>query len=422
MSFADFISTSTISAVRARIIGYAQDAGLAITSWVPGDVAEQMLELVAQVAFATDQAATRAIRGFASLDTSTDPGDVDDFDPGNASLPAEAGFLSALGAGTYYTTRASETFANGFVSFVNNGSVARTFGPDGLVFTWTVSPPTPAPTYRNAADDTIYTNPDGTVTVGVGVTVILPIVAEDAGKGSNAPSGAISLTTSLLGCTATNAVAVLGAERESRDVYIARCRQAPSRGSFAGARDKYDYLSAKNIDGTPLLNVSGTPVAITRTQKSESSTTGIVNLYFASDSGPPLAEDVDAANENITVEVIAVPGCITYAGVAAIEVMIHVVGTARIKAAPGISAALAKDAIVTALGDYAETIPIGGHDQVSGAGVVYTTDLRSVAAGAYPGLYDVLVSLPATSTTALAVGRVATIQSDVSDWTVTVVS
>src|SRR5262249_30730704 len=145
-----------------------------------------------------------------------------------------------------------------------------TFKPYGLVFTYTGgTPPSPAPTYRNTEDDSIYTNIDGSVTVGAGTSIVIPVKAEQLGVGSNAPPTVLSLTTTLSGCSATNTASILSNAREPRDVYIARCRLAAARLSLGGPSDAYRYLAAKNLDGTPLLNANGDPVNITRAYVSE---------------------------------------------------------------------------------------------------------------------------------------------------------
>jgi hypothetical protein len=420
-AFDDLIANTTVSAIRTTIIGYAQGAGLLISNWLVGSVGQQIFETVAQTGYALTQGIANIVRGFASLDTSTDPGDVDAYDSDNAGRTPAPGFLSYYGQNTYGTTRQEATFATGPVLFTNGGSQSRTFAPYALTFTWTANtPPSPAPTYRNAPDPTIYTNPDGTVTVGVNGTLTLTVVADEVGMGSNVPSASsLSLTTTLLGCSATNTASVLGTDREDADVYRARCRQAPARISLGGPSAAYAYLAAKNLDGTPLLNANGAPVAINRVYVSQSSSTGIVTAYYASPSGAAISADVTAANNNIEIQAFAVPDAITFSGVAASNVSIHVVGTASIKARPGLTSAIVKTAIINALAAAFETFEIGGSDQTAGAGVIYTDDLHAIAATAYPGLYNVVITTPGGATTALALGHVATLNSVVGDWAVT---
>lgn len=430
-SFDDRIQNIPESSLRSQIIGYATAAGLKITNWRVQGVGNQILETVVSAVFIAAALVPTAIRGFASLDLSTDPGDEDDFDPDNEARTPGPGFLSNLGANTHGTTREEATFATGFVSFTNAGPGSRTIAPSDLVATWTGgTPPSPPPTYFNSNDPAIYVG--GTVTVPAGTTRLLPIQCQTEGAIGSAPSSVLTLTTSLLGCSLTNADPILGNDREDADTYRARCRLASARLSLGGPAAAYEYLAAKNLDGTPLLNVSGVPTAITRAQVSQSSSTGIVNAYFGSASGPAISDDVTAANANIQAQAFAVPDAITYTGIAAISTTIHVQGTAkiRVKAGSGITRQTAAEAIVAALGKYFSLIPIGGVDQVAGAGVVYRVDIQAFARPTDPrfsGIYDLVVTVPAGDT-AMVVGHIAVLQSAAgdgagsADWNITLVS
>ena len=137
--------------------------------------------------------------------------------------------------------------------------------------------------------------------------------------------------------------------------------------------------------------------------------------------GAASTEDVTAANANIQVDAYAVFDCVTYTGQAASEVPISVVGTAKIKAGPGVVSATVRQAIVDALTAAFQEFPIGGEDQTLGAGVIYTRDLQAIAATAFTGLYAVSVTTPAGASTALALGEVATYAGTIADWTLTIV-
>ncbi|MEI8257734.1 MAG: baseplate J/gp47 family protein [Deltaproteobacteria bacterium] len=427
----DAITPKTESGIRSTLIGYAQAAGLQVSAWVNGDVGQQILETMVTGTYAFAAVITSIVRGWISLDTSTDPGDVDTADASNVTLAPSSGFLSNLGSNVFGTTRTAEGFASGLVTFTNAGPGSRDIAPETLTFTYTGgSPPSPAPTYRNSADASIYVNLDGTVTVGVGASVSLPIAAEEIGTASNAPPAVVTLTTVLSGCTATNAAAILGNEREDADTYRARCRLAPSRTSLGGPGNAIAYLASKQADGTALINGVGGTVDITRVYVTADSSIGSVDAWYASPTGPASADDVIAANLNISGTTYGVADCITFGpgatgGIAAVATSIHVAGSVSVRARAGVtSAALqtaVKAAIVSALGDWFKTIEIGGFDRVLGAGVVYTADLQSIARGAYPGLYDVDVTTPGATTTAITLGHVATLNSVAADWTVAVV-
>src|SRR5215204_6518885 len=95
--FDDVISGETLTNVREAVIGYVRAARLEITSWIVGDVGQQTFEAVTEAIWSFTQVTARITRGFVSLDTSTDPGDEDDFDLDNVNQTPEPGFLSALG-------------------------------------------------------------------------------------------------------------------------------------------------------------------------------------------------------------------------------------------------------------------------------------------------------------------------------------
>ena len=154
--FEDLLENETVASIRDRIVGHAQAATLAITNWIKGGVGEQILETFTQATYAKSLIVSQAIRGHASLDTATDPGDDDPYDPNNANLEPAPGYLSNKGENDFGTPRREATFAGGFVTFVNAGPGIRTFAPGALTFTWTdISPPDPPPTYPNPADPAI---------------------------------------------------------------------------------------------------------------------------------------------------------------------------------------------------------------------------------------------------------------------------
>jgi hypothetical protein len=426
--FDDAIAGSTISHVRTFVLGYLQAAGLKVTNWRVIGVGKQMFEafVAASQAYVASQSAI--VRGFASLDTSTDPGDVDAYDTNNQDLAAAPGFLSAMGANVFGTTREEASFATGFCTFVNAGPGARVLSPGSVIWTWTAgTPPVPPPTYTNTNDASIYV--DGTVTVPAGTSITLPVRCEVKGSIGSAPSNSLSLTTTLVGCTSTNPAAIVGNDREDAATYRTKCRQAPARLSLGGPADAYAYLAVKNLDGTVLLNDAASPVptSITRVQVTQDSATGIVDAFYASDSGAAIAEDITAAVRNTKFNALAVPDAITFSGFAATPTVIHVVGTAKIKARIGITAQAVAEGIVAALVANGKTIPVGGVDQVSNSGKVYTSDLEAFARSGYAGLYDVVVTTPAGLSTTIPLGCVAVIQSVAGDglgsddWTVTVV-
>lgn len=425
MALSDYFTAESITSIRSRVIGYARAAGLAITDWIVGAVGQQELEVFTAIEYAKSETEAKLVRGFASLDTSTDPGDFDQYDPGNADLPPARGLLSAFGENTFSTVRGEDTFAEGHATFVNASGTSQTIEPGGLVFTWTENgAPSPAPTYHNSPDAAVYTNTDGTLTIPNGGSAVLPVLCDIQGTAGSCPSGSLSLTTTIVGCTATNASAVVGNDREDADVYRGKCRQMPARLSLGGPADAYRYLASKNLDGTPLYNKAAVPapVAITRVAVSEDSATGIVDVFYATDAGAPSADDVTAANENIEINTMACPDVITFTGTGALELSLAVGGKVWLRAKPGLDIAAVKQAISAKIAKYQPQIPIGGFPLTSGGpGWVVRDDLEREASSAWPGIYAILVMLPPDVLTMMGTNQVAVLVSPPTYWEVEVV-
>jgi hypothetical protein len=405
---------ATLAEVKAKVAQFAELGSLFLNAWPVGDPGEQLYQAFARtVQFYTANNAT-VTRGFVSLDTATDPGDVDPYNPGNELLEPIPGFLSYLGENTYYTFRILETYAGTSVTFTNSTLFPTDpFRPDDITVARAGSPEI---TYRNAPMPSVYTGPGGTYFIPAMTSVNLDVVAESPGTLSDAAPGEISVRVSgLLGVTVTNPASALATDRESAPNYRARCRQQAASVSPNGASVAYLRLSNTNADGTPLLqneDLGGdgeTAVSITRVYVSEASATGAASVYYADDDGPAAAIDVSTANYNISLNVIAVPGCITFTGAAAVAVNIVVTWAVKYQAkylGQSIVGADVKAAIVAALVARFKAYPIGGFDQAAGAGTIYASDLRAVVERAHPAIYSAVLSAPAGDT-ALALGRVA---------------
>jgi baseplate J-like protein/ubiquitin-activating enzyme E1-like protein len=434
MAFEDLYALPTLSQIKSEVLSIATAAELKVTSWILGRPSERWIEITARATelFAAT-VTTQAVRGF-FLDLATDPGDPGDLSADQTPRP---GWLSALGASWYGVNRRGQTFATTNELVTNVGSTPATFAPFDLTFERnTANADGGRPTYRNTTDPSIYTGLGGTLTLAPEATAIIPVIAEQAGSYGSAVAGAIStvVTQSFGTLTCSNPSAAVGTDREAPDTYRARCRIAASRLSPGGPGAAYRYASNTARDGSPLQRFDGSGlVGITETYVSSDSATGKVTLYFRDKDGAPDAVDVSSANANITGIALGVitdplgvlPDAVTPlptvsdpntggpGGAAAIAVPITLAGTAKIKARPGVTGsaliALAQQAIAEQLDEITfPAIPIGGLDQVAGAGVLYRSDLQDDIRDSTDGMYAVNLTLPATSTTAIAEGRVAT--------------
>lgn len=434
VDFEDLYVLPTLSNVKETILQIARAAGLPVDNWILGDPSERWIEIVARAIDAFGSGiTTQAVRGF-FLDLATDPGDPGDLSADQTPRP---GWLSALGASWYGVERGGQTSATSTTYVLTNAGATTTspFKAFDLTFErTTLGPDGGRPTYRNSDDPSIYTGIGGTLVLAPGASVVIPIVAEQPGTGANASAADIAtvVTQSYGTLTGSNPSPVLGADREDPDLYRARCRNAASGNAPGGPGAAYRLAANTAKDGSPLLRFDGSgPVGITRVYVSASSAEGKVTVYFADLDGPADAIDVSSANANITGVGLGVitdprgvlPDGVTIlptvtdpntggpGGAAADAVNITLGGTAKIKQAVGGLQGLAliaavQAAIATAMATNFSGYPIGGLDQVAGAGVIYTDDLECDVRDAYTGLYAVSLSLPAFSFTAIGEGRV----------------
>lgn len=425
-----FFTPPTLEEVKAKIAGFAEVGKLYLDSWAVGDPGEQLYLAFAQTVRVTGDWVATITRGYSSLGTSTDPGDPDDFNPGNAALDPEPGMLSDLGLNNYYTRRIDETFASTPVTFTNTSNVPFVFSPEFLTLARNDDGTI---TYTNAPDPAIYTGSGGTFSLPPdGQPYILPVIATSPGSLYSASAGQISVLVSQpSGVTVENAGPAVGRDREAPELYRARCRTQAVSVSPNGAADKYRRAATTTIDGTPLLRADGNAVAITRVYVSPDSTTGKVDLYYATDIAGALSEDVKAANVNIVLLVASAGDCITLGpydgpmvpdpldppgGAASTNVGITVTWAVTYRSrvnGKNVQGAAVHDAILEALADAQIAIPLGGFARVAGAGTVFPEYIRGAIQAAHPAITNTVLSAP-SGNTAIVVGGNAQLQPHAS--------
>ncbi len=425
---ADFFSPEVMTATRARIVGYAKAAGLILTNFIKGSVPEQVLEAMTQTANTAAAIASAVIRGRSSLDSSTDPGDPDPYNPGRVNETPGPGYLSEYGAGMYGTPRIGDDFANGTMTITNGSGSAIYIAPETVTFAKTLDA---AVTYRNEADASIYTNPDGTATIAAGDTLDVPLVCEIQGTDGNAGAGAVELVTTLgTSVTATNAAVIVAQEREAADPYRARCRTAAALLSLNGPADAYRFICLgaykdedDNIfffppfgDGTTAIgvdadgnfaifpNARGTSIGITGVYVAEDNTDGTVDVWLRSAAGDPGAQ----ALTDITalLDEVYLPQCNQISYHRATNVTFDITAAIRVRAGAGITTAIIEDGADEALAEAFQSWDIGGFDRTLGSGTIYKEEIGSTINGSHRNIYRVDVTVPAGNT-ALALGEVA---------------
>lgn len=425
----DFYTPDPETTVRAQVVGYMQAAGLDTTAFLVGDPEQQILEAMVAAGVNLSALVAQQIRMRASLDTATDPGDVDPYDATNEAATPAPGGLSFYGAGFYGTPRITETFARGTFTVTNASGGAIYIAPEQVTF---AHADYSSITYRNEADEGVYTNPDGTATIANGDTLDITIVCETLGTDGNAGAGDVELVTSLgTGVTGTNATAILAQDREDADAYRARCGTAAGILSLNGPKDAYEYiaLSAQkdgdgNIfffppfgDGVTALgveaggteavsfpNARGIALGINRVHV-QTNADGTLDVYIAGPGGDPGA--LVLSDYTALIDAVYWPETVGRTIHRASNVAVTIDGTVKAKAGAGVTAAVVATAIDDAINDAFPLYPIGGFDQSSGgAGTLYLNEVSSLVNGAHAKIYTVSLSSPAGNT-ALALGQVA---------------
>lgn len=460
---ATLLALPDASTTKTFILQYAQAAYPPVdtTSFELGDPTERFLEIASQAMQAWGVVPQQAVEAL-FFPLATDPGDVRDDgtpDPSPNQTP-RPGMLSAVGQSFYGTTRGGQTYAESFVTIKNNGATATLpFGPGQLTLEYSTAPATAyrtdggTPTYVNTADASIYTGIGGTLTLAPNATATIPVLAVQIGGYGAAPLGGIDMVVTqsfgnlvVVGGSSTATASGAQLERETRDLYIARCLLSADAHSPGGPQAAYLRAMRSAKDGTILQRYDGSgPVNIIGGYVSPSSTTGVVTIYYQGPAGAVDAIDRDSANANalgtplgvITDPIGVMPGTatlapFTYGSSAALpsgtpggdtcaNLPIAVTYSARIPASlvvggaslgtymsggsPPAPIANIFTAIATTLGIFLPGLGVGGVEQVAGAGVVYTSDIQDAIPTAYKGVRSPNVTLPASSTSAVALGQ-----------------
>jgi hypothetical protein len=505
---------------KSIIIQIAQAAGLPAEGFLPGDPSERWLEIAARAMVDWGWSPQEAVR-CVFFPLATDPGDANDFGEPDVSLDQtpRPGFLSAIGASFWGTTRREQTTATAFVTIQNTGSTATTpFTAGALTFSASAESRDDGgtPTYVSTTYPSVYVGIGATLTLAAGATATIPVIAQQPGEYGSASvysgpgTGIDTVVTQSYGTlVVTAATKATGTEREARTDYIERCKLVGDGKAPGGPRRAYLRAMNTRSDGDPLLRFDGSgPVTIISSSSyvSADSATGEVTIYYAGPDGAVDTTDASSANANIIGLTIldpvtgddhnpnpmgVLPDCVgllpltndpnitpanTPGGQSATNdplvvhysvklprarlpgattgtygtprlastayavgqkyqngTKLYVVTTAGttssgsgptgtgtgitdgtavvdyVSAAPAHTTATlgVLTAIASAVGTYLPGLGIGGQDQVAGAGVVYTVGITVSIGGAYSGLYDPIVTLPATTSTAVALGHVA---------------
>lgn len=242
-------------------------------------------------------------------------------------------------------------------------------------------------TAKNTATGKTFRNVTGGSLIGVGATISLDFVADEAGSGSTSAAGEIdALVTGLRGVTITNPAAAIGVDKESDPALRTRCREKLGALSPNGPRDAYAYV-AKSSDLTGSTEVTDARVY-------DDADTGDVRVFLRGASGAVSGAAVTA----VTTAILryAAPLCITPVVESATNQTVAITYQLWLYSADSREVSEIEDAVETALEAMFAARPIGGDIITPGdPGAVYLRLIESTIRGVSPYAFRVELSLPA---------------------------
>lgn len=349
LSFSQLLTPVPLEDWKRKIIEVANAVGLQTENWSEGGYTRTLVALFAQLYTAAGDV-VRIIAAGGFLDT------------------AEGEWLTWLARNLFNVFRIEATYAaapNG-ITLTNNGGGLYVFDAGDLV----VAHYDTGKTYRNTTG--------GTLNPGEGQFLKLDLIAEEAGSSSGALPGLITIMVStFLGVTCSNDVALTGLDAESDEALRERCRESLAALSIGGPSRAYEFYakSATYPDGTP--------VGITRVMVMPALGDGQVIVYIAGPSGAVSPEAVAAVQETFDKNVT--PYGLDAVAISATNLSISAGSEIWLPASLGVTTEAAKNAVLQALQDYVESVPIGGVVIPPSAGMVYASMLLAEAANAIPG-------------------------------------
>lgn len=359
LAFSDLIKAASVENIKSVMLGTAKELGLPVENWAEGGLTRTYFALTARLHEMSHRIVVAiAMSGF--LDFAT------------------GAWLTLLAWSLYGVVRIPSTVARAAdgMTLTNTGTGYYEFDPGDLVFAHALT----NKTYRNTTGGTI----------APGETLVLDVAAEEAGTGSTAVVGAISvLVTNYIGLSCTNTVALIGVDEELDPALRIRCREklaTLSTGILADAI-KYWIKSAVRPAGDPN---AGDNYGVTRVEIMPASGYGTVVVYAATASGAVPSDDIAAIQK--IVDRFTSP----YTGVvdlrSAVAKPVDVVCTVWIPVGT-LSATEAKEAIVKAVQDYLAALPIGGMALTEGGpGFAFWRALVGVVERAVPSIQAHLAS------------------------------
>lgn len=358
MSYAidDLVTPVTDDEALATLLAIAASVGLPTTSWQSGQPLLTLLTIVANKIAELSQIAAEITKGgFGDL------------------LPSDS-WADLWAQSRFDVQRVASTQATGTVDAANASLTNYTLAAGELIV-------------AHAVTGKIYRNTQAIVILATVGLVDIAIAADEPGSASNAaPSTVTTVVSTLVGVTVSNPLSVLGTDKETTPVLVARARAKLAALSPNGPKDAYNYV-VTTPEFTPSLT---TPITRTRTVTSE--TTGAVTVYAATAAGAPIAGDIVIAQT--AVDDWAEPWGAVATVVAATPVTVPVTYQAWVLGSQLTELQLTTT-IAGALAAWFATLDLGGYVIPPDTGAIYVSALEQVIGQSTPGILRVVVSIPA---------------------------
>jgi hypothetical protein len=361
----DVISLTAASDIQDGVLSLCATAGLPTSSWQPGGVIRTMIAEISTVI------AQRAV-----IDVEIAKGGFGDL--------ASPEWAKLWAYQIYNVLFVSSATAKGYLQLTNTTSDPHTLQIGDLI----VAHKTTGKTYRN--QEVVEVAPLST-------TSPFAIESDELGTASDAAPDEITVVvapSALIGVTATNPAAVLGADEEKTEALVKRARAKLGHLSPRGPKGAYDYVARtpldqfEAVDDTGLLVPTSTP--ITRSRTTLDPVTGNIIVFIATAGGAPTFDDVARVNAGIWRW--AEPQGVTSSALAASEIAIDV--SYRIWVKTTLTAAQLTSIVNTALVSYLAGVDVGGVVIAPDPGAIYREALEFVIHTAVPGVKRVQVSVP----------------------------
>jgi phage-related baseplate assembly protein len=336
ITITDLFKTETRDEIFNSVIANLNTLALKTTSWVSGGMARTILLGISQkIADKTQQISVINKGGF--RETSA----------GN--------WLTFLSRNLYNVERI--TAAPGTVSLTLTNALAVSYGPFGAGEAH----------FEHATSKKTYTN-QASFTVPASGSVVISVIADEAGTASNANTNTITkiVSPSMPGVTLTHASALIGTDEEKDEPLRTRDLEKLGALSPNGPRGAYEYFS-KGVKRT-----DGSIIDVNRVKVTKSS--GAVTVTIASTSGTVAGADVTTVNTNIQTN--CVPDGITATVQSATAQSVSVSGNVWVSSKWGTQAD-ADAAIDAAIAAWIPTVPIGGAISDGPGGYVFVDAIKA---------------------------------------------